>query len=128
MEEEKADFTLSFRMLSSALIGDKSKIKKLFNNSRRLDGWMMLWQERISQENISVENIANSMDKINPLYIPRNHKVEEALNEAVFKNNMRPFNTILSIMQNPYDEVESNKSFAEGPINQDKSYRTFCGT
>jgi uncharacterized protein YdiU (UPF0061 family) len=68
------------------------------------------------------------MDKINPLYIPRNHKVEEALNEAVFKNNMRPFNTMLSIMQNPYDEVESNKSFAKGPINQDKSYKTFCGT
>ena len=35
---------------------------------------------------------------------------------------------MLSIMQNPYDEVESNKSFAKGPINQDKSYKTFCGT
>ena len=59
MAEEKADFTLSFRMLSKALIGDKSKIKKLFSNSRRLDGWIMLWQERVSQENIAVETIAN---------------------------------------------------------------------
>jgi uncharacterized protein YdiU (UPF0061 family) len=128
MAEEKADFTLSFRMLSKALIGDKSKIKKLFSNSRRLDGWIMLWQERVSQENIAVETIANSMDKINPLYIPRNHKVEEALDEAVFKNNMRSFNIMLSVMQNPYDEIESNKSFAEAPISQDKSYKTFCGT
>jgi uncharacterized protein YdiU (UPF0061 family) len=128
MAEEKADFTLSFRMLSKALIGDKSRIKKLFSNSRRLDGWIMLWQERVSQENIAVETIANSMDKINPLYIPRNHKVEEALDEAVFKNNMRSFNIMLSVMQNPYDEIESNKSFAEAPISQDKSYKTFCGT
>ena len=48
MEEEKADFTNSFRLLSNALIGDTQSIRKLFNNSRRFDGWMMIWQERIS--------------------------------------------------------------------------------
>ena len=63
---------------------------------------MMLWQERISQEGIADEKIAESMNKVNPIYIPRNHKVEEALHEAVFKNNMRPFNKLLSILQNPY--------------------------
>ena len=40
---------------------------------------MMIWQERISQEGIAEEKIASSMDKVNPMYIPRNHKVEEAL-------------------------------------------------
>ena len=53
MEEEKADFTNSFRLLSKALIGDTQSIRKLFNNSRRFDGWMMIWQERISQEGVA---------------------------------------------------------------------------
>jgi uncharacterized protein YdiU (UPF0061 family) len=79
MEEEKADFTNSFRLLSKALIGDTQSIRKLFNNSRRFDGWIMVWQERISQEGVAEEKIASSMDKVNPMYIPRNHKVEEAL-------------------------------------------------
>ena len=105
MEEEKADFTNSFRLLSKALIGDTQSIRKLFNNSRRFDGWMMVWQERISQEGVAEEKIASSMDKVNPMYIPRNHKVEEALEASVFDNDMKPFNKLYSVLQNPYHEI-----------------------
>ena len=52
---------------------------------------MTLWKERVSQESISDEKIASSMNAVNPLYIPRNHKVEEALEAAVYENNMEPF-------------------------------------
>jgi len=128
MEEEKADFTLCFRSLSKALIGDGQTIRALFNNSRRFDGWMMIWQERISQEGIAEEKIAATMNKVNPIYIPRNHKVEEALHEAVFKNNMLPFNKLHSLLQNPFEEIDGFESFKEPAPKSDIPYKTFCGT
>ena len=128
MEEEKADFTNSFRLLSKALIGDTQSIRKLFNNSRRFDGWIMVWQERISQEGVAEEKIASSMDKVNPMYIPRNHKVEEALEASVFNNDMKPFNKLYSILQNPYHEIVGLESFAEPAPESNIPFRTFCGT
>ena len=128
MEEEKADFTNSFRLLSKALIGDTQSIRKLFNNSRRFDGWMMVWQDRISQEGVADEKIASSMDKVNPIYIPRNHKVEEALEASVFDNDMKLFNKLYSVLQNPYHEIVGLESFAESAPESNIPYRTFCGT
>src|SRR6056300_1325637 len=128
MEEEKTDFTLSFRFLSKSLIGDSQTVRALFNNSRRFDGWMMIWKERISQEGIAEEKIATSMDKVNPLYIPRNYKVEEALKAAVFENNMKPFEKLYSVLQNPYKEINGDESFAGPAPESDIPYRTFCGT
>jgi uncharacterized protein YdiU (UPF0061 family) len=128
MEEEKADFTNSFRLLSKALIGDTQSIRKLFNNSRRFDGWMMIWQERISQEGVAEEKIATSMNKINPIYIPRNHKVEEVLKAAVNENDMKPFSSLYSILQNPYKEIIGLESFSEPAPESNIPYKTFCGT
>ena len=128
MEEEKVDFTITFRLLAKSLIGDSKSIKKLFNNSRRFDGWMMTWQERLSQEGIDYEKIAFSMNKVNPIYIPRNHKVEEALKAAVSDDNIEPFTNLYSILQNPYDEVFGLESFSGPPPESDIPYRTFCGT
>ncbi|MDC0923849.1 protein adenylyltransferase SelO family protein, partial [Gammaproteobacteria bacterium] len=128
MEEEKADFTNSFRLLSKALIGDTQSIRKLFNNSRRFDGWMMIWQERISQEGVAEEKIATSMNKINPIYIPRNHKVEEVLKAVVNENDMKPFSSLYSILQNPYKEIIGLESFSEPAPESNIPYKTFCGT
>jgi uncharacterized protein YdiU (UPF0061 family) len=128
MEEEKADFTNSFRLLSKALIGDTQSIRKLFNNSRRFDGWMMIWQERISQEGVAEEKIATSMNKINPIYIPRNHKVEEVLKAAVNENDMKPFSSLYSILQDPYKEIIGLESFSEPAPESNIPYKTFCGT
>ena len=65
----------------------------------------MHWQERISQEGIPDEDIARSMNKVNPIYIPRNHKVEEALTAAVQENDMEPFSSLLSLLISPYEEL-----------------------
>ena len=128
MEEEKADFTNSFRLLSKSLIGDTQSIRKLFNNSRRFDGWMMIWQERISHEGVAEEKIVSSMNKVNPMYIPRNHKVEEALKAAVFDSDMKPFNKLYSVLQNPYHEIIELESFTEPAPESNIPYKTFCGT
>ncbi len=62
----------------------------------------------------------------NPLFIPRNHKVEEAL-EAAEQNDLKPFNKILEILEKPYDE-QARKDDYQLPFISDKKYKTFCGT
>ena len=66
------------------------------------------------------------MRSSNPLVIPRNHKVEEAL-EAAEQNNLEPFNNILKILKKPYDEQIGNESY-QSPSVSDEKYQTFCGT
>ena len=67
------------------------------------------------------------MKSVNPLVIPRNHKVEEAL-EAAYNNDLVPFNRLLTILKKPYD-MHYNISTYQIP-NKDnlKTYKTFCGT
>jgi len=128
MKTNKVDFTLCFRYLSKALIGDIKSIKNLFKNDIAFDNWMTLWKERISQESISDEKIASSMNAVNPLYIPRNHKVEEALEAAVFKNDMTKFIELHSILKKPYKESNGYESYAMPDLKSNGPYKTFCGT
>ena len=88
----------------------------------------MIWQERISKEGIPDEKISNSMDAVNPIYIPRNHNVETALQAAVEENNMEPFKKLFSVMQNPYKEISGMEEYANPIKGSDSSYKTFCGT
>ena len=62
----------------------------------------------------------------NPLFIPRNHKVEEAL-EAATQNDLKPFNKILEILKKPYDEQIGTEGY-QSPSVSDGKYQTFCGT
>ena len=128
MKTNKVDFTLCFRYLSKALVGDIKSIKNLFKNDIAFDNWMTLWKERISQESISDEKIASSMNAVNPLYIPRNHKVEEALKAAVFDNNMKPFLKLHDILKNPYDEIKEFYEYEKPVKSSSVRYKTFCGT
>ena len=128
MKTNKVDFTLCFRYLSKALVGDIKSIKNLFKNDIAFDNWMTLWKERVSQESISDEKIASSMNAVNPLYIPRNHKVEEALKAAVFDNNMKPFLKLHDILKNPYDEIKEFHEYEKPVKNSSVRYKTFCGT
>jgi uncharacterized protein YdiU (UPF0061 family) len=67
------------------------------------------------------------MDRVNPLYIPRNHLVEEALAEAV-GGDLRPFQRFLDVLARPYDERPGLEPYAEPAPAAFGPYRTFCGT
>ena len=66
------------------------------------------------------------MKKNNPLVIPRNHKVEEAL-KAAEKDNLKPITKLLEILKNPYLN-QANIADYQIPSNSDEKYQTFCGT
>ena len=128
MEDSHADFTLVFRHLSKVLLGDDSQVRRHFGFSASFDAWSQRWQRRMRPEGIRAETRALAMDRINPIYIPRNHKVEEALSAAVDHNDMKPFSLLLEVLSHPYDDVEGSEDYATPGPKLTMPYQTFCGT
>ena len=128
MEKGNADFTLVFRRLSNALRGDSELVRGLFTNPVDFDVWEQRWWRRFEQDGISAETSAQMMDSLNPIYIPRNHKVEEALAAAVDREDLVPFKKLLNVLTNPFVEFEGNEDYAEPASPTEIPYKTFCGT
>ncbi len=125
---EDADFTLVFRRLSETLRGDKIKLKNLLKEPGAFDDWEKRWRIRLEQDGVATETAAQAMDEVNPIYIPRNHKVEEALAAASDEKNMKPFSKLLNVLSRPFDEVDENEAYAEPAPETNIPYKTFCGT
>ena len=128
MQEGEADYTLTFRRLSDAIRGEKAAVRKQFNNPTKYDLWESEWLSRLKQEPASFEACAAEMDRVNPIYIPRNHKVEEALSMAVENRNLSAFENLLSVVTAPFVEVAGHESFTEPAPETSVPYQTFCGT
>ncbi len=91
-----------------------------------LKTWVNTWKNRLDKENETASAIS-LMQSENPIYIPRNHWVEEVLTEAI-KDNLSPLEELLEIIRNPYTERDKNPSFRSMPTHFDETYKTFCGT
>jgi len=128
MEEGHADFTLVFRRLSQALRGNSDAVRHLFEEPSTFDSWAQRWRTRLEKETIPLEASAQEMDRVNPIYIPRNHNVEEALAAAVDQGDMAPFSKLLAILSHPFEEVAGNEDYALPAPASQIPYKTFCGT
>lgn len=130
MAESGADFTLTFRLLCSACEeeSDYSSLRSLFSDGRTFDGWMARWRARLADEEGSAEKRHNMMLRANPVYIPRNHLVEEAIRSAVHASDFAPFERMLAVLSAPYDEQSGAERYAEPPQPHEIVRRTFCGT
>ena len=128
MKNEKADFTLVFRYLADFIIGKEYLLINLFDNSKKINEWINNWKNRIEKEGKFDKSLCIKMKKINPLYIPRNHLVEHALDEAVSNDNYKPFHNLLSYVTSPFDEISNSKEYTLPAPITDKPYKTFCGT
>ncbi|HIO48130.1 TPA: hypothetical protein EYN23_12370, partial [Candidatus Poribacteria bacterium] len=128
MEGGHADFTLIFRRLAQALRGHSDEVRQLFGEPDAFDVWERCWRKRLEKDGVATETVAQTMDLANPIYIPRNHKVEEALTAAVDQEDMTPFSKLLTVLSHPFDEVAANEAYAAPAPNSSTPYRTFCGT
>ena len=123
MYEKKADYTNTFCSLTKKNI----KEEKLFQDSKFID-WYKRWKIRLAQNNKPYELSLNLMNLNNPLVIPRNHKVEESLEEASNNNNLKPIHKLLKILKKPYDFNTENDDYKSPPTPNMRKYKTFCGT
>ena len=121
MKKNKADYTNTFCYLMGISNDDKIYKEASFKD------WQKAWRNRLSLNNFSKEQQNDLMRKVNPLIIPRNHKVEEALSDA-YKNNYKTLYKLLSKIKNPYNFKDDFSEFQSPAPKSEKKYQTFCGT
>ena len=121
MHEKKADYTNTFCHLMNL----DPKKEKIFEDSKFIV-WKKRWKERLLKNDNNQIKSKELMKNNNPLVIPRNHKIEEAL-EAAELNDMEPINKILEILKNPYDKQSEIIDY-QYPSKSSEKYQTFCGT
>jgi uncharacterized protein YdiU (UPF0061 family) len=120
MEQNKADYTNTFCYLMN-----KDSIGSEVYKDQKFLTWIQNWKNRVLINHGSIEKSLELMKNTNPVVIPRNHKVEEAL-LAANENNLDNFNKLLSVLKNPYDNLQNIKEFQSPSSNN--NYQTYCGT
>lgn len=122
MEKSKADFTNTFRDLSSA----EPPVKNRCGDSDFL-AWHSQWQQRLCREVRPIPLVYAAMRAVNPAVIPRNHRVEEALSAAEDYDDLSVLHRLLAALAMPYEAGADSATYQEPPPD-DGNYRTLCGT
>jgi uncharacterized protein YdiU (UPF0061 family) len=129
MKSAGADFTLTFRRLARCAEGpgDDASLLELFSTSGIAD-WLRRWRERLASEPRNAAQRAANMRRMNPAFIPRNHRVEAALEAASTHGDFGPFHQLLHILEHPFDDQPGCGEFEQPPAPGERVLRTFCGT
>ncbi|AYB47398.1 protein adenylyltransferase SelO [Paenibacillus lautus] len=122
MKNHQADYTNTFR----ALTFDKLEDTPL-NGTPELASWYERWQARLGSQQESRDQSHQLMRSSNPAVIPRNHRVEEALEAAENEGDYSVMNELLNVLSNPYAHSPEQAEYAIVP-ERSRPYRTFCGT
>jgi uncharacterized protein YdiU (UPF0061 family) len=125
MHEQHVDYTSCLRSLSTVLRGDAGPARSLFAEPEAFDAWTGRWLAEVGDDRAAV---AEQLDRTNPILIPRNHLVEEAL-AAATAGDLGPFEHLLEVVTNPFDDRPDLERYAQpAPADFGAGYRTFCGT
>jgi serine/tyrosine/threonine adenylyltransferase len=136
MAANRADFTLTFRRLCDAAAspdGDSDGgARSLFDDLSAFDAWAARWRRRIGlapdDRIVAAQDRAASMRRFNPAYIPRNHRIEAAITAAVERDDFGPFETLVTVLSQPFEDQAGYEHYAEPPQPHERVVRTFCGT
>jgi uncharacterized protein YdiU (UPF0061 family) len=120
-----ADFTATIRRLDPET---DDRVRPLFADPTAFDAWAVRWRERLAREPQDAAARRTAMQAANPVYIPRNHRVEAALAAAVERDDFAPFEELLTVLARPYEERSEFAGYAEPAPAEEGVYRTFCGT
>jgi uncharacterized protein YdiU (UPF0061 family) len=129
MTENAADFTLTFRRLADAIdpAGDDS-VGQLFRDPATFREWAPRWRDRLAMEPVNAEARRDTMRAVNPAFIPRNHRIEQAIFAAVTSNDYGPFERLVRVLERPFDDQPHAADLAEPPASGEEVRQTFCGT
>lgn len=130
MAANHADFTLTFRQLCAAAEGPEGDrtLRTLFSDPAAYDSWAGDWRRRLELEPIAAAERAAAMRRVNPAYIPRNHRVEAALEAAVNREDFRPFEELLDVVSKPYEDRPGLELYTTPALPDERVRQTFCGT
>jgi len=128
MHQDAVDWTSAFRALGKSAKGDDAPFWGLFRDRAAADAWLADWRQRLAHETEFDDRRSVGMDRVNPIYIPRNHLVEEALAAAIEDDDLGPFERMITILSRPYEDQPGAGRYAETAPGATVPYRTFCGT
>jgi uncharacterized protein YdiU (UPF0061 family) len=124
MEENKADYTNTFLYLQEIEIPETS----LYNDTQ-FQQWIFRWNTRLEMEYKDKKEAFEIMSRVNPVFIPRNHLVEEAIFNLAERNDFNAVSELLSILEKPYQYQENKEKFMQLASDDfENRYQTFCGT
>ncbi|MBK1720716.1 protein adenylyltransferase SelO [Thiocystis violacea] len=127
MAEANADFTNSFRTLCDAVEGDETGLRAELGACAGLDDWLARWHLRLAREPMAADDRAGRMRRANPAVIPRNHRVEAALDAAV-EGDLAPLDALLEVLRTPWQDDPTTSAFQRPPEPREVVRQTFCGT
>jgi uncharacterized protein YdiU (UPF0061 family) len=121
MQRDHSDFTLTFRRLCAAAESEAEQAE--------LDAqWLGQWRTRMAREPQRAGEHAAFMRRVNPVFIPRNHRIEAAIVAAVENENFAPFEELTQVLSRPYEEQPAFADYANPPKPDERVLQTFCGT
>lgn len=129
LHQQRVDFTLAFRRLCDAADAPAElSVRALFVDPEGFDAWSVAWWRRLEVEDQGAAERAQAMRRANPLYIPRNHRVEQVIVAAVEQGDFAPFAELVEVLGRPCQEQPGRERFALPPRPDEQVLRTFCGT
>ena len=130
MAANRADFTLTFRKLCDAAASPESDegVRTLFADPGAYDRWASGWRHRLEEEPADAQARADAMRRVNPVIIPRNHLVEEALEAASQRQDFQPFEALLDAVSRPFEERPGLDRYTIPARPEECVLQTFCGT
>jgi serine/tyrosine/threonine adenylyltransferase len=131
LQAGQADFTQSWRCLAAAAEGNEGPLRSLLQGVE-IETWLLRWRSRCGAEDprgpVAAE-LAKAVRGANPLVVPRNHLVEEALASATESGKLEPFDRLLEALRRPCETPVGFERFLDpAPVEVAAAYRTFCGT
>jgi uncharacterized protein YdiU (UPF0061 family) len=123
------DYTLFFRALCGAAEDPAAdgQVAALFQDPAAFQGFAEAWRQRLRSETRTPAARAQAMRRENPAFIPRNHRIEQAIAAGV-AGDFAPFEALVRVLARPYDEQPELQHLAEPPQPDERVCQTFCGT
>lgn len=130
MHAGRADFTLTFRRLCDAAesTAQDADLLSLFERVEPIQAWLAEWRQRLAREAVDGNEVARRMRMVNPAYIPRNHRIEQALAAAIEDDDFVPFERLQAVLAKPFEERAADGDYALPAPPSERVFRTFCGT
>jgi len=103
-------------------------VRELFADPAEFDAWAATWRERLAAEDSDDAARREAMRAVNPAYIPRNHRVEQAIDRAFQEGDLGPIDELLTVLADPYADHPDLAHLARPPKPEEEVLQTFCGT
>jgi uncharacterized protein YdiU (UPF0061 family) len=130
MATNQADFTNTFRRLCAAARDPAldADVRSQFTDPAAFDEWAVRWRQRLAAEPRPADERLAAMRAVNPAFIPRNHRIEQAIAAAVEDADFSLFEALLDVLARPYEDHAEFTAYMQPPRPEERVLQTFCGT